>query len=211
MNTHFVATFLFLVGLVINPAYFLGCAAEDETVKFDYGEEEMLGLLEDINAVESWTVETEEGVVYTLELSLTQAESEDETAAYSTSGAWAQTARACGTKRRMFGASASACSTHYETLLPLEGTLRVRAERDGETVVLTDEAVSGTLAVDSARFEGGPVRLSLEGSDGSFELNGSTLDGLQWGTLDAKGTDGETLRIAGELMPLSARASSAPK
>jgi hypothetical protein len=202
----FIATCLFLTGLVINPAYFLGCAAEEEELKFDYGEEEMLGLLDDLNTVEAWTMETEEGAVYTLELALTQAEAEDETAALRTgSGAWAQTARACGTKRRMFGASASACSTHYETLLPLEGTLVVSTERDGKRVVIADEDVFGNLAVDSPRFEQGPVRLDLEGADGRFNLNGSTLDGLKWGTLDATNTDGAALRISGELTPLSSR------
>lgn len=203
---HLLATSLFAIGLVINPAYFLGCAGEEE-LEFDYGEEEMLGLLDDFNA-ESWTVESK-GVAYAFEVSLSQVEGEDHEAARRRVAASAQTAHACGGKRRVFGASASACATVYDTRLPVEGTLRVSTMKNGETSVLLDGDVEGELVVDGHQFARGQLRVSLQGLEGSvaLEIRGTTFDGHTSSSLFRRDSDGDEITISGDITPASAPAN----
>ena len=169
---------LFGLVLVANPAYVTACSADDDD-PFTYGEAEMLGLLDQVNATESWTFEG-----YALSLDLEQRAGE----ATARSEGFVRSAYACSS--RTFVKSAAACID--SSSMPVEGTAIVVALLDdGAAEPVATLPVSGSLDVmslnlDSALlflyFEGGSVEMRWR-KGGDFELVTSAADGL--------GPDGE--------------------
>ena len=69
----------FVLAFVVNPAYVAGCGAEEQDEP-DFGEAEMVALLDDINGMDATEVSDSEAV-YEIDLALTQAEGDDVAAA----------------------------------------------------------------------------------------------------------------------------------
>lgn len=149
-----VATFLF--ASVVNPAYFAGCGGSSESEP-EFGEAEMLALLDVANEQGRWTFESA-GREYEIELSLLQVSGEDafggiaplRGGAMSVTRAMpgmlsGATARACGTRR--FMNRAAACVTVSE--LPVEGELTLREVSPMPRVVATNVSVEGRLWTDA--------------------------------------------------------------
>lgn len=199
-----IASALFVSGLVLNPAYFLGCAAEEKERKFDYGEAEMLSLLDDINDTDAWLI-VSDGVEYTVQVSLSQARGADDTKSAAPSdresgeSAWTQQAHACGNKERVFGSTASACDTLYITTIPVEGTLEIFKIEGSESSLVKELAVSGDLQVMNPTFAHGEVFLYLEDERATLSLQGKTLSGFYDGMFSAEGLGDGGLDIAGDV------------
>jgi hypothetical protein len=166
---------------VVNPGYFAGCASGTGGEKFEFGEVEMLELMDEANATGPFDIMSG-SQQYRLELSFEQksGEDEDDVAAFLQRPVFTSRARACGT--RTFMQSAAACITSSE--VPLTATVNLyRIDSAGETQVVHDEMVDTRFYVwgtklTNARIEsssnaiGSPtLQLSLMSSDGkTFKL-----------------------------------------
>src|SRR5262245_45172361 len=73
---HFVAVVVFALAFVVNPGYVAGCGGAGGESEPEFGEEEMLELLDEANAMGPWQFE-HEGTPYEVELVLAQKEGED--------------------------------------------------------------------------------------------------------------------------------------
>lgn len=199
-----IAASLFVVGLVINPAYFVGCAGDDfeqgKKYDFDYGEEEMLGVLDDINGVRSWTLASQ-GSKYDVELSLEQAQGDDKLAEHRGVSAWAQTAQACGYHEQAFAAAASACITIYRSAMPVVGVIRISRTEAAESVLIDEIEVSGEFALNGHRLEFAWAELRVEGGSVALALQGTASGGVESADLDARVLGVEQLDLMGQLMP----------
>jgi hypothetical protein len=178
----------FCLASVINPGYFAGCTsntdqpgAEPGAEKFDFGETEMLALVDEANATSPFDV-TSGSQTYKLEVSFEQrsGEDQDDTAALKQRPLFTSRAFACGT--RTFMQSAAACITQSEVLLTATINL-YRVDSTGLTPVVQNRTVDARLLVygttlSSAQIVSGSygsgnpaTQLSLMSSNGStFEL-----------------------------------------
>jgi hypothetical protein len=201
-----LAASLFLAGLVINPTYFLGCAGDQsgQEREFDYGESQMLGLLDAFNETRSWSFEND-GLRYRVELALEQTVAQDMAALAPgvSSRAWAQTAHACGGKRRLFGATASACIAVYATTVPVEGTLTLLREDGDELTTVRKVDVAGELAMSGLNFATGYITLSLsQGGSESLTLEGESGGASYSGSFRSADVSPEPVAVSGELKGL---------
>ena len=128
-----LTTIAFGLAFVINPAFLLSCDSDEE---FEYGEAEMLELLDELNAIETWEADGRE-----MELHLEQSTGEA-----LTRGApdidILMSAEACG--NRTFVKSASACVSTTE--MPVQGTIIVRDLDSGDEIA-NDQQVQGSFIV----------------------------------------------------------------
>ena len=132
-----ISVIAFALALVINPGYFVGCVG-DTADEFQFGEAEMLELVDRVNDQEAFVFESA-GEVYRLELTLEQAQGEDDgTAAAGTSLA-ARRALACGSRTFMNSAAACISSSEVALLADLRLYRTTRTRRAG----------AGTAAVGS--------------------------------------------------------------
>lgn len=190
---HAIATSLFALGLVLNPAYFVGCSPDCDDSQADYGANELRELLQEINERHVWNFEGVD-LSFTVELSLRKAESPDALGA----GASIPTRRGCDTKAQAFSATAAACEAYVEMGMFIEGTLTVRTD-DGEESVLFDEVtVTGQLQVSGHRFEGAPALVTLRNKDLYLRLEGKTSGEFHAAFLEADGPDGQRVDLAGQ-------------
>jgi len=154
---------------VVNPAYFSGCASEEEGP--DFGEAEMLQVLDAANDMGRWEIESE-GARYEVELVLIQATGEDAMASKQAEPMFGSPAHACsGT--RTFLRSAQACDT--STHLFLEGTLTIRALDEQPVVeVVSDLEIVGSMSAygDSLRT----VQISLQPANTPYTIHLSSAD-----------------------------------
>jgi hypothetical protein len=173
-----VTALVFGVAFVINPAYVTGCGPTIEEP--DFGEAEMVALLDDLNAMGVSEIESDDAL-YEVELTVAQAEGEDVIAAREPSPL-ASTAHACGS--RTFMKSAAACGT--STALSLEGTLTIRrVDGDAPVVVVEALAVSGLMEAYGDRLRTAYVNLELEGGGSATWYTDNAKDFvLHW--LDAQ-------------------------
>ncbi|HKU39979.1 MAG TPA: hypothetical protein VJR89_17585 [Polyangiales bacterium] len=180
---------VFAVAFVINPGYFAGCVGEPSGP--DFGEAEMLELLDEANATGPFDLE-HAGVQYRLELSMQQKAGDDldETSSRQQPTPFAARAYACGS--RTFMASAAACLT--SSIIPLTGQFSlVRIDETGETRVLDDETLSGELRVGGNRLSnGGAIEMYDAAMDGVIALR--SKDGVHFELWRA------SLRIDGSLI-----------
>ena len=165
-------TVLSLVWLV-NPVVNVGC--DNGKYGPDFGETEMLELMEEING-EVWTLETDEGS-YTVAFTLRQKSAEEVASSLSVLD-FMGSAHACGD--RTFMASANACIEH--TTLVLEGNVRVTDTLTDETLIESME-VTGEMIVLGDRLNNANVALGSE--SGSFILDSQdgssfTLSSANW-------------------------------
>ncbi len=149
-----VVAFVFLTGFVLNPAFVTGCGGVNEP-DFEFGEPEMLALLETTNdRVWEWD---ETGVTFSLkqgsELVLSQQ-----------SVSWLNVATACDD--RSFVASAGACIV--ASRLAIEGTVTITDRTHGD-VILEDAPVHGTMEVLGRTLSG--VRIDLSHTQGSVTFD----------------------------------------
>jgi hypothetical protein len=176
----FVALCAFAVSFVINPGYFAGCVASVPEGP-DFGEAEMLELLDEANATGPFELE-HDGVQYRLELTLAQkpGEDADESASRQLEAAFAARAYACG--NRTFMASASACVTI--STVPLTGRFSlVRLDPAGETRLFQDRPLDGQLRVGGDRLTNATVEVTDEAKDTIIRLastDGVTIDLAQF-------------------------------
>ncbi len=157
---------VFGLALVANPAYVTACSGHEGSDEFTYGEAELVGLLDDVNATASWEFEG-----YALSLELEQQTGE----ATARAEGLVRSAHACGS--RTFVKSAAACLDITE--MPLEGTATVTTRLDDGTIApVATVPVSGKLLVTgldlkqaelSLYFDGGSMFL-LWTPEGDFEL-----------------------------------------
>lgn len=163
----------FGVAFVINPAYVAGCGSPEEEQP-DFGEAEMLALLEELTAAEP--TELEDGdAQYEIELDLAEAEGEDVVS--SARPLFASSAYACGS--RTFMKSAAACSTQTE--IALEGTLSVRrVDGDEPVVIAQDVAVEGRMMASGKTLRFVSIDLEFEGGTARW----TTSNGMDF-ALDA--------------------------
>lgn len=199
LNTLFrklVVALVFGVAFVINPAYVTGCGPTiDEP---DFGEAEMVALLDDLNAMGVSEIDSD-GAVYEVELTLEQAEGDDVTAVREQSP-FTSTAYACGS--RTFMKSAAACST--TTALAVEGTLTIRRVDGPEPVVVVEGlAVSGLIEVYGDHLRSAYVNLELEGG-GSAGLYTENAKDFELHSLEAHDLGEDGVDISFFLVSLSA-------
>ena len=167
----------FGLGSVVNPAYF-GCASES-VEKFEFGEAEMLELLDEANATGPF--EFEDGTDrYRLEVIFTQkpGDDSDESASSSVHAPFAARAYACGS--RSFKQSASACIT--SSTVPLTAQLDLfRLDVGGETHLVRNQTFDAMLNVFGTKLNNASIgivpddpeiatALSLSVRDKTFEL-----------------------------------------
>lgn len=133
-----VLAVIFAFAFVVNPAYLVGCNSEAEDEP-NFGEAEMVALLDDLNGMTTTAIEDD--AEYEVDLALTQSEGMD--AVSSRAGSLVvRAAHACGS--RTFLRSAGACLT--ETILEVEGTLSVRrVDGDQPVIVAEDVAIEGQI------------------------------------------------------------------
>jgi hypothetical protein len=136
------------VAFVVNPALMSGCEAS-----FEYGEKELVAVLESVNQTERFTFE-HEGSKYELTLALEQVEGADETSARETG--LTRAAHACS--QRTFMRSAAACLD--ETLVPVKGKVTLKRLASQAEVLLDGVDVEGTLLAEGTRL--GRVHVNLE-------------------------------------------------
>lgn len=157
-----------------NPIYFTGCFTEK--AEFTFGEEDMLALLDEVNA-ETWVYE---GSDQTFEMRFTLERQEAETASLILNNILAS-AHACET--RSFFAEASACIDVSELLV--EGVVTI-LDYETKEVVQEEIAVTGNLDVYGYNLDNGSMYLSHDGGTFSFEDNPETeevdleLDSAEW-------------------------------
>lgn len=142
-----VATCVFALAFVVNPAWVAGCASgDDEEVDpkvLAMIEADLVERLETVNETGSFAFE-HEGTSYEALLVLTQTEGKDSSAALhprKSAPGFMRSAHACGT--HTFRQSASACATTYQ--LEVEGTLTVRRLGEDEAVIAQDIPVRGSV------------------------------------------------------------------
>jgi hypothetical protein len=166
-----IGVFAFALAFVINPGYFAGCAG-DTGDEFEFGEAEMLELVDGLNDQEPFVFSAADAA-YRLELILEQEPGEDE-GAVAVGSPLAQRARACGSRTFMNGASACVSSSGVALL----ATLRLyRTDEDADELVLEQE-LSGSLtawgkALGASQIvlTKGFTRVQLDSSgDDDFEL-----------------------------------------
>lgn len=149
------ASLVFALASTVNPMFLAGCFV-DEGNDFEFGEAEMLTLLETGN--ETFDFESG-GKSYALMLSIAQSAA---TARLDASPSLFQTASACGS--RSFEQSAAACITISS--MPAAGTFTLVETTGGETrVVLEDVPVRGTLFVHGETLSNGYLELSFNDGD----------------------------------------------
>jgi hypothetical protein len=192
----FAAGFFF--AFVVNPAYITGCMVSESEP--DFGEAEMLALLDAANEQGRWELESD-GKTYEIELSLMQkvgspAASGPEPGyaprtaweprtALRAGSLWSAPAHACGT--RTFTQSASACVTFTE--VPLFGELTIRELSPTPHVVVDALEVEGRLWTDAARllFAYLDVYLSDDRSGDSITLHSPDATSFELQQVDAMG------------------------
>jgi hypothetical protein len=167
----------FLIAFVVNPGYFSACVAGSGP---DFGEAEMLAVLDAANAQETWQFDAE-GRSYAVDVSLLQTKGDDAFSGRSTP-AWASRAFACGNRR--FMNSASACITRSEVGVIGEVTLREVAP-SARVIAVAD--VEGSLWTDAARLLFATIDLEFEG--GSIGLHSDDakrfeVQRVQWAAAD---------------------------
>ncbi|HEX2878947.1 MAG TPA: hypothetical protein VHO25_05360, partial [Polyangiaceae bacterium] len=156
---------IFAFAFIINPAYLVACNSEADDNEPNFGEAEMVGLLDDFNGMDA-TVVDEGDAVYEVNLALTQREGTDAVSSRggrprSSQGAGViRAAHACGS--RTFLKSAAACIT--ETILEVEGTAIVRRV-DGATpvTVVEDLAVQGQIVATGETLSFASLDLTFAG------------------------------------------------
>lgn len=173
---------IFAAAFVVNPAYLVGCSSEADDDEPDFGEAEMVGLLDDFNGMGASAV-VDGSAVYEVNVALTQQEGAD---AVSARGGLrvVRAAHACGS--RTFLRSAAACTT--ETLLGIEGTIIVRRVDGPSSMILVEGlAVQGQIIASGETLRFASLDLYFAGGsatwftdDGQhFEL--STFDATDLG------------------------------
>jgi hypothetical protein len=155
---------------VVNPGYFAGCASDtSEPEKFEFGEAEMLDLLDEANAMVPFELE-DGGTRYRLELTLEQQAGEDEAefgSSQQPKAAFASWAHACG--RRTFQSSAAACLT--TSGVPLRALFSLyRLDSDGEVAVVEDGELGGELTVFGTKLNNGMVNVYTRDQRTRIEL-----------------------------------------
>jgi hypothetical protein len=141
-----VATCVFGLAFVVNPAWVTGCASGDDEVDpkaLAMIEADLLERLDAVNETGSFMFE-HEGTTYEALLVLAQTEGKDTSAALrprKSAPSFTRSAHACGT--HTFRQSASACATTYA--LEVEGTLTVRRLGEDEAVIARDIPVHGSI------------------------------------------------------------------
>lgn len=176
------AMLVFAAGSTLNPAYFAGCAGQDDA-KFEFGGEELAALVEQANgtfSLEATAVSDCTGAVrcsisavpYRVELTLTpESKAQMATARALWSGG---RARACG-QRELF-ASASACVD--VSSMSVHGSLTLtRLDPDAEAVVVEAADVQGSLRVFGYRLQQAEMDVRFEGGT----LHFVSEDGLELG------------------------------
>ena len=162
----------FAAALVMNPGYFAGCAGDTDD-EFEFGEAEMLELVDGLNEQEPFVFSTRDAV-YRLELALEQEPGEDEGAVAAGSPLLARRARACGSRTFMNGASACVSSSGVALLASLR---LYRTDGDADELVLEQE-LAGSLSAWGKKLGAsqivltkGLTRVQLDSpGDGDFEL-----------------------------------------
>jgi hypothetical protein len=153
---HVTAGSLFVLASVINPAYFSGCAANEE--KPNFGEAEMLEYLDAANDTRTWSFAANEKD-YEIELSLNEKAGEDSEGEESASlTLFATRVNACSS--RTFMQSASACVDSTEVVVEGELTLRVM-DASGPRDIMTAQPISGTLMAIGTELRGTTLWLNF--------------------------------------------------
>lgn len=167
-----VGVFAFALALVINPGYFAGCAGDTEA-EFEFGEAEMLELVDGVNEQEPFVFATT-GAVYRLELALEQEPGEDEGSVSAGVSLVARRALGCGSRTFMNGASACISSSDVALL----ASLRLFRTDEGADELVLEQQLSGSLLAWGKKLgasqivlEQGLTRVQLDSAgDGDFEL-----------------------------------------
>jgi hypothetical protein len=162
----------FLLASVVNPAYFAGCV-QDESEP-DFGEPEMLELLDAVNEQGRWQFENA-GAQYEIEFSLMQAAGADSHAAARTAMFSGATAHACGS--RTFMNSAAACLTVSQLIVEGEFTLRELAPTP--RVVASAVAVTGNLTAPGNHLRSASLDLRFGDSFVTLETRDASTFELQ--------------------------------
>jgi hypothetical protein len=168
---------------VVNPGYFTGCASDaDEdpgtepgTEKFEFGEAEMLGLLDEANATGPFEI-MRANVNYRVEIVFSQrvGQDQDDSAGLQPRAAFMPRAYACGT--RTFMQSASACITMSEVLFSARLDL-YRLDGDGETQLVRDQQLEARLWVTGTKLTNAEITIGNYGATSPTKLTLISNDG----------------------------------
>jgi hypothetical protein len=171
--------FVFCLSFVINPGYFAGCTSGPGGP--DFGEAEMLELLDEANATGPFDLE-HDGTRYRLELTLEQRPGDDveDLASRRWPAAFARPALACG--HRTFLASAAACVT--TSAIPLIARVTfVRLDATGESKLIDDREFAGDLSVSGDKLANAAVDLVDGDGDTRIELRSTDAVRFKLGQL----------------------------
>jgi hypothetical protein len=177
----YVGLLSFGVASIVNPGYFVGCAAPEDEDKFAYGAAEMTEFA--LAASDSYSFE-QGGDEYRVDLDL---EPQRAAAAHAElqpargAGPFAATVHACG-NRSLFS-TASACID--SSSMPVAGTFSLLQVRNGTAeLVASDIPVQGTLFVGSLRLNAGTINLAFDG--GRLSLDGIYGESFKLSSYDVK-------------------------
>jgi hypothetical protein len=181
----FVTVAAFCLASVINPGYFAGCASstgdddpgpEPGSEKFEFGEAEMLALVDEANATSPFDF-TQGPDHYRVEMFFEQraGEDQDDTASLQRPAPFKMRAFACGT--RTFMQSAAACVTMSQVLLTATINL-YRLDGEDTTPIVQNRKVDAYLSVGGYKLTNANIISGSYGvGDNSTQIALGSADG----------------------------------